>query len=508
MSEKYVIGVDLGTTAIKAGLFNDKGIVVSTHTQEHSLMTPAPLTVEQSAENYWEAFKISVKRVMEKSQVEKDKVLSLSISAQGETLAFFDNNMQILGNFIVWMDTRAQEEAEIINSLFSAEEILEVTGQGKIISLYPACKVLWMKRKHPEIFRKTSKIMLLEDYIFYLLTGRICGEGSLWCTSYMWNIKTKKWWPEMLELLEVREDQLPDIVETTTCLGKILPSVAEELGLSEELELVMGGLDQLCGAIGVGNVEPGIFSESTGALVAVCTMSDGIVLDPGGEIPCFFGAIPGQYMLHAGAKGGIIYRWLRDVLCTEELAIQERGGPDAYDLMDAQASKIPAGSEGLVVLPFFGGAGAPETDQYAKGMIYGLGLQHSKPHIIRAFLEAVAINIYRMVQYSEKITGKEIKEIRSLGGGANSALWCQIKADVLGRPVVTMKNVQDAACLGAAIIAGVGAKLWPSISQIASEVTEIDKVYLPNDDNRAAYDELADKYALLVDSIKANTAKL
>jgi len=508
MSEKYVIGVDLGTTAFKAGLFNDKGIVVCTHTQEHSLMTPAPLTVEQSAENYWKAFKISVKGLMEKSHIEKDSVISLSISAQGETMAFFDRNMNPIGNFIVWMDTRPQEEAGIINSWFSADEILNVTGQGKITSLYPACKVLWVKRNYPEIFQKTFKIMLLEDYIFYLLTGKICGEGSLWCTSYLWNINTKKWWNKMLYLLDVREDQLPEIVESTTCLGKIIPSVAEELGLSENLELVMGGLDQLCGAIGVGNVEPGVFSESTGAVVAVCTMSNGIVLDRDGELPCFFGAVPGQFMLHAGAKGGIIYRWLRDVFCTEELAIQDKGGPSAYQLMDEQASKIPAGSEGLVVLPYFGGAGAPETDQYAKGMIYGLGLQHTKPHIIRAFMEAVAVNIYRMVQYSEKITGKEIKEIRSLGGGANSPLWCQIKADVMGRPVVTMKNVQDAACLGAAIIAGVGINLWPSISQIASEITEIDKVYLPNPENRAAYDELAEKYALLVDSIKGKTDQL
>lgn len=508
MSKKYVIGVDLGTTAFKAGLFDEAGMAVCTHTQEHSLITPAPLTVEQSAENYREAFKICVRTLMKETNIGKENVVSLSLSAQGETMAFFDSSMEPLSNFIVWMDTRPQEEAEILNAGIAADEMLRVTGQGPVISLYPACKILWMKRNHPEIFRKTAKIALLEDYIFYLLTGKLCGEGSLWCTSYLWDINTEKWWGEMLGLLEVREDQLPEIVPTGTNLGKILPSMAEELGLSENLELVMGGLDQLCGALGVGNAVPGIFSENTGALVAVCTMSEKIVLDPSGELPCFFGAVPGQYLLHAGAKGGIIYRWLRDVLCTEELAIQGRGGPDAYRLMDAQASRIPAGSEGLVVLPYFGGAGAPETDQYAKGMIYGLGLQHRKPHLIRAFMEAVAVNIFRMVQYCEKMTGKEITEIRSLGGGANSPLWCQIKADVIGKPVVTMKNVQDAACLGAAMIAGVGAGLWPSVPEIASRIAEIDHVYRPNPKNRAAYDELNEKYGQLVDCIKGRTAKL
>lgn len=508
MTKKYVIGVDLGTTAFKAGLFDDRGNTICIRTKEHMLLTPAPLTVEQTPDNYWTAFRDCVKDLMEHSPVDKEDILALSLSAQGETMAFFDDNMEPMSNFIVWMDTRPQKEAEDINAAFSPGEIVKTTGQGPIISLYPACKILWMKRNNPELFQKTGKLMLLEDYVLYRLTGKIHGEGSLWCTSYLWDINTKKWWPKMLDFLELREEQLPEIIETSSKLGKIRPAVAEELGLPLNLELVMGGLDQLCGAIGVGNGEPGIFSESTGAVVAVCTMSNKIILDFKGELPCFLGATPGRYLLHAAAKGGIVYRWLRDALCMEELAIQQGGGPDAYQAMDALAAKIPAGSEGLVVLPFFGGAGAPETDQYAKGMIYGLGLQHTKPHIIRAFMEAIAVNIHRMVQYCERSTGQEIKEIRSLGGGANSPLWCQIKADVLGKPVVTMKNVQDAACLGAAIIAGVGVGLWPTVAGTAAKIAEIDHVYLPNPENRAAYDELAEKYGLLVDCIKENTAKL
>ena len=508
MTQKYVIGVDLGTTAFKAGLFDQQGKTVRTHTREHVLITPAPLTVEQSPLVYWETFQECVRSLLADCPVKKEDIRALSLSVQGETLAFFDDGMNPLTNFIVWMDTRPQLEAEEINRAFSADELVRTTGQGPIISLYPAAKILWMKRNQPEVLRKTKKILLLEDYIFYLLTGKIKGEGSLWCTSYLWDINTRKWWLEMLDFLGVKEDQLPDIVQTSTGLGKILPEMAIELGLPEDLELVMGGLDQLCGAIGVGNAIPGIFSESTGAVVAVCTLSDKIVLDPAGELPCFFGVAPDRYLLHAAAKGGIIYRWLRDVLCSEELAVEAHGGPNAYEQMDLQAAEIPPGSEGLLVLPFFGGSGAPETDQYAKGMIYGLGLQHTKPHIIRAFMEAVGVNIYRMVQYCEKVTGKEINEIRSLGGGANSPLWCQIKADIIGKPLVTMKNVQDAACLGAAVIAGVGVGLWSSVAEAVSRMVEVDHVYRPNPENREAYDELARKYALMVDCIKDSTAKL
>ena len=508
MEKRYVLGVDLGTTAIKVGLFDEDGQAAAVHTEEYVLLTPEPLVVEQTAEAYWAAFSASVKAVLEKAGLAGEKIKALSISAQGETMAFLDENNQPMGNFIVWMDTRPREEAELINTWFSADTMAEVTGQGPITSLYPACKVLWMKRNRPRVFEKAAKILLLEDYFFYRMGGVFCGEGSLWCTSYMWNISTKSWWKEMLEKLEVREEQLPEIVETARPVGRLLPEVAQELGLSPDLLLVMGGLDQACGAIGVGNVKPGIFSECTGAALVVATMTEGIALDPTGELPCFYGAIPNLYMLHAGAKGGIILRWLRDTLCGEELACQKAGGKNAYALMDEQAERIPAGSEGLTVLPFWGGAGAPDTDQYARGMIHGFSLTHTKAHIIRAVMEATAMNIYRMVEYTEAMTGKPVTEIRSLGGGAGSPTWCQIKADALGRPVVTMKNTQDAACLGAAILAGVGAGIWPSVAETAHRFIEVERVYRPNPENREAYRKLAERYRILVRCLKGWTKEL
>lgn len=508
MAVRYVLGVDLGTTAVKVGLFDDKGHVVATDTQEHVLITPSANIVEQTSEAYWNAFSLGLKNTIQKAGICASDIVSLSVSAQGETMVFLDEQMQPMSNFIVWMDARALDEAETINSWFSAEEQLAKTGQGPICSIYPASKVLWVKRNQPEIFAKAKKIVLLEDYFFYKMCGRLSGEGSLWCTSYMWDINSKKWWPEMLEKLDVREEQLPEIVEPGTKLGTILPDIAEELGLSKDLTLVMGALDQACGAIGVGNVKPGVFSECTGGALVVATLTEDIVFDAGGELPCFYGALPGLYMLHAGAKGGIIFRWLRDTLCSEEMTQAKEKHLNAYDLMGEQAAKVEAGSGGLVVLPYWGGAGAPDTDQYARGTIYGLGLEHTKAHIIRAFMEATAMNIRRMVEYSERVTGKPVTEIRSLGGGSLSPVWCQIKADTLGRPVVTMKNTQDAACLGAAVLAGVGVGLWPSASALTDSVVEIEHVYEPNPANKEAYDRLAERYDELVKCLKGHTKVL
>ena len=502
METRYVIGADLGTTAVKVGLFDEHGTAVAVDTEEHTLVVDSGGVIEQTPGAYWAAFKTCLQRVLDRAGVNRNAIVSMSFSVQGETMVFLDEDGEPLCDFIVWMDTRAQDEAEEINSWFPAEEIIAHTGQGPITSLYPACKVLWTRRNRPEVFERTRKVLLLEDWFLQRMTGVACGEGSLWCTSYLWDINTRDWWPEMLDRLGLDVSQLPRIEESGTPLGTILPAVADELGLPRTLTVVVGGLDTACGTIGVGNVEPGIFSESTGAVLVVCTKVDHVVLDPGGEFPCFHDVIPGTHMLHGGAKGGIMFRWLRDNLCREEMNIAKDLNLDAYDLMDDIAKTVPAGSDGLVLLPNFGGAGAPDTDQYAKGLLYGLSVQHTKAHLIRAFLEGTAMNIRRMVDYSERVTGQRVEEVRSLGGASKSPIWCQIKADVLGRRVVTMRNTQDAAALGAALLAGVGVGLWPSVAEVARDFAEVEKVYEPDPSNREAYDAALRRYDLLTRAMR------
>lgn len=501
MDKRYVLGVDLGTTAIKVGLFDEKGQKVRTATQEYQLLTPQALWVEQTPQTYWDSFKAALANVLDHCNVDRNKIEALSVSAQGETLVFLDKRGEPLYNFIVWMDNRAQEESEMLMEAFDQKTLHKATGQTCMVPLSPAPKTLWFKRNYPERFEKIDKILLIEDYFFWRMGGGFYGEGSLWCTSFMWDINTHGWWRPMVDYLGLSIDQLPELVESGTPIGTILPHIAKELGLPETLKLVMGGLDQACGAIGVGNVAPGIFSESTGAALVVCTMTDHIIFDETGELSCFYSAIPGQYMIHAYGSGGIAYKWLRDALCSEESAIEVRGGPSAYQLMDEQAKKAPAGSEGLVVLPHFQGAGPPDTNQYAKCMMYGLGLQHTKAHVIRSFMEGVAMTVCRMVGASEELMGEPVKEIRSLSGGAKSELWCQIKADALGKPVVTMKNTQDAACLGAALIAGVAAGIWPSVAEAALEIVRLDKTFQPKAENKPAYEDLMKKYLLLTGAL-------
>ncbi|NCB53160.1 MAG: hypothetical protein EOM54_14990, partial [Clostridia bacterium] len=252
---KYLLGIDLGTTAVKVAVFDENGKKAGDSTQEYNLITPTPLIVEQDAEVYWNAFKAGLAESLKNADILTGSIAALSISAQGETLIPVNKDGKPLRNAIVWMDNRAQAESDILEKQFSNKEIHRITGQVSMLAMWPAAKILWLRKNEPEVFEAAAKFLLIEDYFFFRLGGGYYGEGSLWCSTAMWNLSTKRYWPEMLEFLGVDAERLPAIVESGTNLGKIKPDVAAELGLSADTELVMGALDQACGAIGVGNVQ-------------------------------------------------------------------------------------------------------------------------------------------------------------------------------------------------------------------------------------------------------------
>ena len=494
-----ILAFDLGTTALKCALHDPHGNVLSKASIEYELITPDADSVEMDVETYWQAFKSALGSVLKDSGVEPAAIKALGVSAQGETLILVDKEGRPLRRAIVWLDNRAQQEANELGEKIGHRHAYEITGQVKLVPTWPASKILWLRKHEPEIFDQTAKFLLIEDYFLHRLTGEYACEGSLVTSTCYWNFRTRSWWPEMLNELGIGVEQLPEYCESGEVVGKMRAEIAAELGLSADTQVCTGALDQACGAIGVGNIQRGTFSENTGAALAICASVEQATLDPADQMPCHYHGLPGLYMLHTFTSGGIVLRWFRDEFAQAEMAMGKERGIDAYDLLGREAQKIPPGSEGLVMLPHLQGAMAPEANPEAKGVFYGFTLRHSRGHFIRAIMESVCFIVRRNIEVIEGM-GVPVKEIRALGGGARSRIWKQIEADITGRPVLTTSN-EEAATLGAAILAGKAVGLYSSVAEAVGQMVQIKERFEPTAENLPVYDASFHTYVDLYNAL-------
>lgn len=490
---KYILSVDIGTTAIKGAVIGEDGTILGSATSEYVLITLPDGGVEQSIQVYESAFRSAISRAIENAGVPVSQIICLGFSATGETVVFLGKEGKVLRNVMAWMDTRSLAEAEYLTGLFSKDEILRRTGAPTFRPSFISSKILWVKNHEPELFASVEKFAFIKDYFLYRLTGRLASEDSLMCDAGCWDIQTRGYWKEVLDVLEIRENQLPEIVLPGEDLGCITPQAAEDFGLHPGTRINAGAMDQACGALGAGNNRPGIVSESTGSALVSVFISDRFTYDPSGAIPLFCAGLPGQYMFQPFSTGAIILKWYRDQFCSCEKEMEALAGVNAYTLIDKEAEKVPAGSDGLILLPYFQGSGSPIVNKRAKGVFYGLTTGHTKGHFARAIMEGLAMALRHMVEAAAPLSG-EVREVRSLGGGAKSRVWCQIKADVLGVPVKVLSNSESIPCLGAAMIAGAAAGLWPSVQVAADRFVSVSETYYPIPENKAAYDTAFAQY--------------
>ncbi len=493
MENKLLLGIDLGTTALKAVVFDYHGKQIAETGVEYSLESPAPDFVEADPEVYWSSLKAALKEAGQSCNL--NDITGIGFSSQGETMLFMDKDGKPLRRAIVWMDNRAKEEAKLLQERFTNERCYKTCGQVSFEPCWPASKVLWVRKNEPEIFKKTDRIILLEDYIIYRMTGRYVSECSLLTSTSYWDITTKKYWPEMLETIGITERQLPEIRESGEAVGTLLPEVARELGLSADAVVCTGALDQAAGAIGAGNLREGMFSENIGAALAICAVTKTLTYDPNGAMPVHYFALPDTYMMHTFTSGGMNLRWFRDNFCRLEITVGEMTGKSAFALLDAEAAKAPAGCDGIIMMPHLAGSMAPDMNSDAKGVFYGFSLNHRKPHFVRAIMESLGFILKRNLDALEAM-GIHVDEIRSLGGGARSDFWNQIKADVTGRRLVTVR-CKEAASLGAAVLAGKALNVFDSVTSACESMVAIDHIYEPNPANRTVYDNAYIKYKKL-----------
>ena len=462
-----LLGIDVGTTSLKAAVFNSEGKMLSSATVDYTLLTEGD-RVEFTAERYWEIAQEAIRKVSAEHRID-----ALAIDTQGETLILTDEKGTPLCNAVVWLDNRAAKEAEEIEQAFGRKRIYEVTGQPEVTATWPACKLLWFQKHKPELWSRVRKIFLLEDYLLYRLTGEFAAEKTLQSSTLYFDIRSGNWWDEMLDYLHLTPEMLPHLSESGTLVGKV-----------GETAVVTGAIDQIAGAIGAGVVHKGLVSEMTGTTMAVFVPSESIPpFDPDSIVPCHYNFDGSYCLLSWSPTAGMALKWFKNNLC-EQFSFRE---------LDKLAGSVAPGSNGLVFLPYLCGSTMPKYNPEARASFTGLTLEHTRGHFVRSVLEAVACMLHGMLDYL-KI---DAEEIRAMGGGAESPLWCQIKADMTGKRLVTLEN-RETACLGAAILAGVGARAFQSVETACAVLVKPGKIYTPGTmDYSAVYQNYCEADALL-----------
>lgn len=464
MSEmKKYLGLDIGTTSIKAAVFSGNGERLALRSVDYILDTDSTTGyIEFEPEKYVEM----CKQVIDELTAECGKIESLSVDTQGETLILTDENGVAVCPAIVWLDNRAVKEADEIKSHFGNKRVYEVTGQPEITAGWPASKLLWVKNARPEVFSRVRKIFMLEDYVLYRLTGNFVTEPTIQSSTVYYDVVNGKWWDEMLDFIGIDATMLPKVVKTATLVGEY-----------KGIKVVSGMLDQIAGTLGAGVTDESKISEMTGTIMAICVMTDKMPeYNPDSIIPCHLHAVDGKYCLILwSSTAGMALKWFKNNFA-ENFSFAD---------LDMLAEKIAPGCDGLTMLPYFTGSTMPKYNPDARAVFSGINLSHTRGHFARAIMEAIAFALKQDLEY---VGEDKIEEIRITGGGAASPLWATIKSDVTGKVLKTLTE-SETACLGSALAAAVGVGDFASLEDAVDSVVKIKSTYEPTGaDYSSAYE--------------------
>jgi xylulokinase len=492
-----ILTFDLGTTAVKACLFDAALSLRFSATVEYQLLTGEDARVEFVADDYWVGMKACLGLLASLAPEALAEVEGVGITTQGETLVAVDRQGQALRNALVWLDGRAVQEAKTIRSLFDEKVFYSKTGIPDCNGLCPVSKLLWIKNHEPEVYRRTYKFLLLEDYVILRLTGRFVTEKSLLSTTGYFNIAEDGLWNEVLDAVGLDAGKIPEILECGTVVGPLAPGIADELGLPPTTTVVTGAMDQTAGAVGARNLQPGIMSETTGtALTLAVTTAHPDLFHPS-RLSVYRHAFAGSYLyLPVCMTAGIVLKGFKDEYAADLVAQAENEGRSVYDVLGDLADGVPLGSGGLVLVPYWAGVTQPDNNPAARGVVLGLSLDTKRGHVIRAIFEGVACMLRENLEIVEAITGGRVDSIRSLGGGSRSALWCQIKADVTDREITTMAE-PECASLGVAALVAVALGRFASLAQAVGAANAVALVYRPDPAAVATYEPQYRKYRQL-----------
>ncbi|HNQ21722.1 MAG TPA: xylulokinase [Phycisphaerae bacterium] len=457
----YLLGIDVGTTGSKAVLIEEGGQLRSSVTTEYPFSTPQPLWAEQDPADWWHAATVSIQQVLDETGIPPGQIAGVGLTGQMHGLVVLDARGQVLRPCIMWNDQRTGGECRALTQRIGAQRVLALTG-NPLLPGFTAPKIAWLRSHEPQVYGRIAHVLLPKDYVRCRLTGAFFSDVSDASGTSLFDVGRRCWSDEMLAALDVPRAWLPEVTESPVVSARIGAEAARRTGLREGTPVVGGAGDQAAQAVGTGIVREGLVSATLGTSGVVFAASQTYRVEPQGRLHAFCHAVPGMWhlmgvMLSAGGS----FRWYRDTLCAAEQVEAKRGTHSAYELLTAAAAEVPPGCEGLLFLPYLTGERTPHPDPHARGVFFGLTVRHSKAHLTRAVLEGVSFGLCDSLGLMREL-GIACSEVRVSGGGARSALWRQILADVFRAPTVTV-NLTEGAAYGAALLAGVGTGVYRDV---------------------------------------------
>ncbi|MEW6579576.1 MAG: FGGY-family carbohydrate kinase [Chloroflexota bacterium] len=489
------MGIDVGTSSSKGLITNLKGEVLGEHAVEHCLEIPRPGWAEQDADAvWWRDVCLIANSLMDRIRGLNGDLIGVACSAIGPTMLPLDRNGSPLRRSILYgIDTRATAEIEELTDALGAERIYQVTGQ-KLTSQSVGPKVLWYKRHEPANYERTAKIVTASTYLVYRLTGEFVVDNyTAPSFSPFFNLERLSWESELVESI-CPVAWLPDPKWAADIAGFVTSRAAEETGLPVGLPVAVGTVDAAAEALSAGVTDPGDLMVMYGTTLFLIQVLDSYRRhrDLWASVYC----LSGRAVLAAGmATAGALINWFRQEFGRVEHDESSRIGMDAYGSLSMAAARVPPGSDALITLPYFSGERTPINDPYARGLILGLTLKHSRGHIYRSFLEAVGYGLRHNVEAMIDV-GARPRRLVAVGGGTKNALWLQIGSDITGMAQEVPAQTVGAA-YGDAYLAGLAAGVFQDTEPLRREWSKIEKVVEPDPRTATIYDELYDVYRRL-----------
>ncbi len=495
MPEEYVIGIDVGTTAVKAVAVNREGSVVSSAEAEHHLSSPFPGWAEENPEDWWQNVLKTLGQVIRDAG---SSARAVGVSGMVPALVLLDANGQVLRPSIQQNDARTTKELAWLREHLDEEAFFQATGQTINQQIVPP-KLLWLRRHEPEVSLQMRWMLGSYDFITFRLTGALCVEQNWALEGGFLRAEDRQWYLPMFQVLGITPEVLPPARRPHEIVGRSLAEVEEKTGLPRGTPVVAGSADHIAAALAAGLTRPKDLVLKFGGAGDVLYCVDRFL--PDRRLFLDYHDIPGMYVLNGCmASSGSLLKWFRD-----QFAREISGREDAYQRLDQEAAGVPPGSDGLVVLPYFLGEKTPIMDPLARGVIAGLTLSHTRAHVFRAFLEAVVYGFAHHVEVLNEI-GHPVQRVLVMDKGAQSPLWRQITSDVLGLPVYHLTRGHTGSAYGVAYVAGVAAGFWDW--SFIEQVVSVNTVHEPDGSAHSRYQELYRIYREIYPHLRADLHRL